>query len=138
MVSQAAQQFQFSTRRPDGCRQPESKGSLVTVSVLYYDVGFGYGVYEWQASKVENCNETKLVLDIGGTCNVHPESSLRDSVKEYRTKGSHATALINDALTMEYESWFRIQNVPDRQFTEDQDNEPLDRYRIECETQWLM
>ena len=29
---------------------------------------------------------------------------------------------------MEYESWFRIQNVPDRQFTEDQENEPLDRY----------
>ena len=111
---------------------------MVTVSVLYYDVGFGYGVYEWQARKVENCNETKIVVDIGGTCNVHPESSLRDRVKEYRTKGSHTTALINDALTMEYESWFRIQNAPDRQFTEDQENEPLDRYRIECKTQWLM
>ena len=55
-------------------------------------------------------------------------AKLRDRVKEYRTKGSHATALINDALTMEYESWFRIQNAPDRQFT----------VRIECETQWLM
>ena len=91
-------------------------------------MGFGYGVYEWQASKVENCNETKLVLDIGGTCNVHPESSLRDRVKEYRTKGSHTTDLIYDDLTIEYELWFRIQNAPDRQFT----------VRIECETQWLM
>ena len=62
MVPQAAQQFQFSTRRPHGWRQPESKGILVTVPGLYYDVGFGYGVYESQARKVENCNETKIVM----------------------------------------------------------------------------
>ena len=49
MVSQAAQQFQFSTRRPHGWRQPESKEILVTVFGLYYGVGIGYGVYEWQA-----------------------------------------------------------------------------------------
>ena len=71
---------------------------------------------------MENCNE------IGSTCNVHPESLLRDTVKEYRTKASHAADLINDALTIEYELWFRIQNSPDRQFTEDLENEPLDRY----------
>ena len=91
-------------------------------------MGFGYGVYERQARKVENCNETKIVVDIGGTRSVHTESSLRDRVKEYRTKGSHTTDLIHDALTMEYELWFRIQNAPDRQFTIDLENEPLDRY----------
>ena len=127
MVPQPAQQSQFSTQRPNGWRQ-ESKEILATAPGLYFDVGSGFGIYEWQARKLENCNETKIVLYIGSTSNVHPESSLKDRVKEYCTNGSHKADLINDALTKGYELWFRVKIAPDRQTSEDLENELLDRY----------
>lgn len=80
MVPQAAQQPQFSTQRPNGWRQ-ESKDILSNAPGLYYDVGSGYGINEWQAKKVENWNESKIVVYIGSTSNAHPESSLRVELK---------------------------------------------------------
>ena len=133
MVPQATQQSQFSTQRPNGWRQ-ESKEILTTAPGLYYDVGSGCGIYEWQARKVENCNETKIVLYIGSTSNVHHESSLKDRVKEYCTNGSHKADLINDALTKGYELWFRVKSAPDRQAAEDLENELLDRYDKTCKS----
>lgn len=127
MVPQADQQPQFSTQRPNGWRQ-ESKEILATAPGLHYDVGCGYGIYEWQARKVERWNETKIAVHIGSTSNVHPESSLRERVKEYCTNGSHKADLINDALTKGYELWFRVKSAPDRQTAEDLENELLDRY----------
>ena len=127
MVPQAALQPQFSAQRPNGWRQ-ESKEILANAPGLYYDVGSGYGIYEWQARKVEKLNERKIVVYIGGTSNVHPESSLRDTVKEYCNNGSHNAHLINDALTKGYELWFRVKSAPDRQTAEDLKNELLDRY----------
>ena len=92
--------------RVDGGRNLRRFWQLLPVSTM--TVGSRYEVYEWQARKAENCNEKMTVLDIGSTCNVHPESS-RDRVKEYRTKRSQTADLINDTSTMEYELWFRVK-----------------------------
>ena len=127
MVPQAAQQPQFSTQRPNGWRR-ESREILSNAPGLYYDVGSGYGIYEWQAKKVENWIETKIVVYIGSTSEAHPESSLRDRVKEYCTNGSHKAGLINDTLKKGYELWFRVKSAPDRDTAENLENELLDRY----------
>ena len=110
IVPQAAQQTEFSTQRLNGWRQ-ESEEILANAPGLYYDVGSGYGIYEWQARKAENWNETKIVVYIGSTSNARPES-LRDQVQEYCINGSHKADLINDALTSGYELWFRVLKVP--------------------------
>lgn len=127
MVPQAAKQPQFSTQRPNGWRQ-ESKDILSNVPGLCYDVGSGYGIYEWQAKKVENSNETKIVVYIGSTSKAYPESSLRDRVIELYTNGSHKADLINYTLITGNELWFRVKRAQDRQTAEDKDNDLLDRY----------
>ena len=127
MVPHAAQQPQFSTQRPNGWKQ-ESEKILANAPGLYYDVGSGVGIYEWQARKVENWNETRIALYIGSTSNAHPGSSLRDRVKEYCTNGCHKADLINDALTKGYELWFRVKSAPNRQTAEDLENELLHCY----------
>ena len=126
MVPQAALQPQFSTQRPNRWKQ-ESEEILANAPGLYYDVGSGYGIYEWQARKAESWKETKIVVYIGSTSNARLES-LRDRVQEYCRNGSHKADLINDALTNGYELWFRVKSAPDRQTAEDLENELLDRY----------
>ena len=91
-------------------------------------MGSGYGIYEWKARKVENWNETKIVVYIGSNSNAPPQSSLRDRFEEYCINGSHKADIINDALTNGYELWFRVKSSPDRETAENLENELLDHY----------
>lgn len=64
--------------RVDGGRNLRRLWQLLPVSTM--TAGSRYEVYEWQARKAENCNETMTVLDIESTCNVHQGIELKNIV----------------------------------------------------------
>lgn len=127
IVPQAAHQPNFDTHRPNGWTR-KSQEILSNVPGLYFDVGSECGIYEWQARKIENWNETKIVVYVGSTCKAYPGSSLRDRVTEYCTNGSNKAEFMNDALTKGYELWVRVKTAKDREEAEDLENELLDGY----------
>ena len=127
IVPKTAHQPGFSTRRPNGWTR-EYQEILSNAPGLPYDMANGCGIYEWQIRKIENWNETKIVVYIGSTCEAFPGTSLRDRVIEFCTNGSNKADLINNALTREYELWVRVKSASDREAAQDLENELLDCY----------
>ena len=127
LVPQAVHQLQFDIQRPNGWRR-RSHEILAMVPGLHHDVGAGFGIYEWQARKIENGNDKMIVVHIGSTSRSYPESSLRDRVVEYCVNGAHKKEQIDNALENGYEMWVRVKSAPDRETAEDLEDELLDAY----------